>query len=82
MEISVAFEDSRNDALLRKVMAAAKYSYGFRDEIRQLSRDFGTGTVIDAIVRVCSEGGPPSVGMSTLSRNGFTTTSQLIALMT
>ena len=57
MKISVAFEDSRNDALLRKVRAAAEYSYGFRDEIRQLSRDYGTGAVIDAIVRVCSEGG-------------------------
>lgn len=56
MKISVVFEDSRNEALLRKVRAAAEYRYGFRDEIRQLSREYGTGPVIDAIVRVCSEG--------------------------
>ena len=57
MKISVVFEDSRNEALLRKVRAAAEYRYGFRDEIRQLSREYGIGPIIDAIVRVCSEGG-------------------------
>ena len=56
MRISVMFEKSINEALVSKVREAARHPYEFRSEIRQLAHDYGTGAVIDAIVRVCSEG--------------------------
>lgn len=56
MKISVVFENAKSETLVNKVRDAARHPYEFRSEIRQLSREFGTGAVIDAIVRVCSEG--------------------------
>lgn len=56
MKISVVFEDTKNKALIEKVRAAAKYPYEFRSKISQLAREYGKGAVLDAIVRVCSEG--------------------------
>lgn len=56
MRISVEFENAKSETLVNKVRDAARHSYEFRSEIRQLSREYGTGAVIDAIVRVCSEG--------------------------
>ena len=56
MRISVVFENAKSETLVNKVRDAARHPYHFRSDIRQLSREFGTGAVIDAIVRVCSEG--------------------------
>lgn len=56
MKISVVFENAKSESLVNKVREAARYPYGFRSEILQLSHEFGTGAVVDAIVRVCSEG--------------------------
>ena len=56
MRISVVFENAKSETLVNKVRDAARHPYEFRSEIRQLSRKYGIGAVIDAIVRVCSEG--------------------------
>ena len=56
MKISVVFENAQSETLVNQVRDAARHPYEFRSEIRQLSREFGTGAVIDAIVRVCGEG--------------------------